>query len=658
MTLRLGRFIFFVATSFLAICAYAQDLTDGLIACYSFSGNATDGTANHYDGTVNNATLIADRFGNANSAYHFNGSSSSYISFPSNPFKIDNYSYSMWVNATSFPGAGTTGIVLSVGDVVTSRQTTINLGNLYSAGQFLGWGGGSWNDAPTPFTSSAAQGAVPNLNQWYHLVLTRSNTHIKLYINGQFIGSEATNGYPAYYGTTTNAFIGVRCNYTQPYNGAIDDMSVYNREITQGEVTLLYQNGIACAPGIVMPNVVDVSICSSNSATLTATGGNQYRWYDAQSGGNFLFEGNPYTTPLLTSTKSYYVSNVDGSESGRRKVTVIVNSKPIVNCAYANMYYLPASSNISANVAQGSSPYTFTFIFGDGTQLQTGNSQVLHQYSQPGDYALKITVADINDCQSQCEGTIKVAPQPPVSANHVICGPASTTLSASGGNTFRWYDAQVGGNLIFSGNQFTTPGLSTSTDFFVSNFDVYESERVRVSVEVNPTPELICNPHPIYFSPKADISVQLSSGTSPFSLKYDFGDGSSLTTSETSINHSYSEPGDYLLSIHVIDSKNCSAMCDMPLEIITDIFIPNVITVNADSKNDYLNLYFTKDDTYIKYNGEEYFSLLVIDRWGSKMYQTNDPSVGWSGSGVTEGVYYYLISLGSNEYRGWVSVRN
>lgn len=51
--------------------AYA-DIMTGLIADYSFNGNAVD-TAGGNNGTVYNATLTTDRFGNANSAYYFNG---------------------------------------------------------------------------------------------------------------------------------------------------------------------------------------------------------------------------------------------------------------------------------------------------------------------------------------------------------------------------------------------------------------------------------------------------------------------------------------------------------------------------------------------------------------------------------------------------------
>lgn len=53
--------------------AHAQAPTSGLVAYYPFTGNAND-AAGALNGTVSGATLTTDRFGNANSAYAFNGS--------------------------------------------------------------------------------------------------------------------------------------------------------------------------------------------------------------------------------------------------------------------------------------------------------------------------------------------------------------------------------------------------------------------------------------------------------------------------------------------------------------------------------------------------------------------------------------------------------
>ncbi len=45
--------------------------TNGLVGYWPFNGNANDESGNGNNGTNNGATLTADRFGNANSAYGF-----------------------------------------------------------------------------------------------------------------------------------------------------------------------------------------------------------------------------------------------------------------------------------------------------------------------------------------------------------------------------------------------------------------------------------------------------------------------------------------------------------------------------------------------------------------------------------------------------------
>ena len=55
------------------LCYGQVDLNLGLRAYYPFSDNATDVSGNNNNPVFNNATLTADRLGNPNSAYHFNG---------------------------------------------------------------------------------------------------------------------------------------------------------------------------------------------------------------------------------------------------------------------------------------------------------------------------------------------------------------------------------------------------------------------------------------------------------------------------------------------------------------------------------------------------------------------------------------------------------
>ncbi len=78
------------------------NLQNGLVACYAFSGSAADGSGNNLNATPNGPTLTADRFGNANSAYQFDGVND-YITLPENALRTSNYTYSFWAKAASWP---------------------------------------------------------------------------------------------------------------------------------------------------------------------------------------------------------------------------------------------------------------------------------------------------------------------------------------------------------------------------------------------------------------------------------------------------------------------------------------------------------------------------------------------------------------------------
>src|SRR6185503_16781133 len=53
--------------------AIAQIPLNGLAAYYPFNGNALDSSGNGHNGTVTGAAPAADRFGNSNHAYLFDG---------------------------------------------------------------------------------------------------------------------------------------------------------------------------------------------------------------------------------------------------------------------------------------------------------------------------------------------------------------------------------------------------------------------------------------------------------------------------------------------------------------------------------------------------------------------------------------------------------
>jgi hypothetical protein len=87
----------------LAVRVQAQTiLTNGLVAYYPFDGNANDASGNGYNLANHGATLCADRFGNSNQAYSFNGTN--YLSSAIAPLsEVSNWTVTAWIDPASLP---------------------------------------------------------------------------------------------------------------------------------------------------------------------------------------------------------------------------------------------------------------------------------------------------------------------------------------------------------------------------------------------------------------------------------------------------------------------------------------------------------------------------------------------------------------------------
>jgi hypothetical protein len=73
------------------------------------------------------------------------------------------------------------------------------------------------------------------------------------------------------------------------------------------------------------PSASGATVCIGSSATLTASGVGTIKWYDASSGGNVMATGNSFTTPVLSTSRTYYAEdNTCLSSTSRTAVTVTV----------------------------------------------------------------------------------------------------------------------------------------------------------------------------------------------------------------------------------------------------------------------------------------------------------------------------------------------
>ena len=267
-------FIFFFSTPILS----QVNLKNGLVACYPFNSNANDESGNNNNGTVNGAILTIDRFGKANSAYNFIGSS--LISVSPDQFKNQSYTYATWVKLNNSPSAGNNNAFITVGG--TGGDQVLSVTSSYQLQTSNGFNVGGYNNA-NPIQSNNWTRVTPSLNKWYHVVCTRDNNSIKLYIDGQLIANNstltATGGTTPNYGSPTYVTFGARNGGASQYmEGSLDDIHLYSRPLNAIEVKALYDGNTPQSISIISNTPTPCGGEKIAFTTSGATNTSKYQW--------------------------------------------------------------------------------------------------------------------------------------------------------------------------------------------------------------------------------------------------------------------------------------------------------------------------------------------------------------------------------------------
>jgi hypothetical protein len=235
------------------------------------------------------------------------------------------------------------------------------------------------------------------------------------------------------------------------------------------------------------PTVTGATVCAGNVATLMATGGDTFTWYDAP-GGNIVGNSADFTTPVLNATKTYYVVvSSNGCTSSPTPVTATVTQPPQPPTVTNQTICAGSTVNLHADAPSG--------IF-NWYSVPTGGVPIISSpdYTTP---VLNTTTTyyvenSVNDCVSKRVPVIvTVNPHPPApnAQTDTICYQNSAVLVASknASLTYKWYDAALGGNLLYTGNTFTTPVLTSSITYYVELINGgCESQRSPIAVVVKP----------------------------------------------------------------------------------------------------------------------------------------------------------------------------
>ena len=228
------------------------NLNSGLVAYYPFNGNANDQSGNGHHGTVNGATLTADRQSSSDQAYSFDGTND-YIEVPDND-QLDGMTSGLSLAAWLKTSSTQSQFVISKAGIVRTGSIT---DDVYHLGFKL-----CCSSSFSSQVDGAIQGIVVDKRQldfasmyiagsskvvtdgnWHHVAFIWDKPNFKIYVDGQevsnlvYYDNKSTNSESLNSSVTTTLRIGGGMDL---FSGSIDEVRIYNRALNASEVSQLY----------------------------------------------------------------------------------------------------------------------------------------------------------------------------------------------------------------------------------------------------------------------------------------------------------------------------------------------------------------------------------------------------------------------------------
>ena len=194
----------------------------GLVGEWLFDqGDARDTSGNALDGTINGATPTVDRWGRPNHAFHFDGVSQSITVASAAALHFGgDHSISAWIRPAGFS---------AMAGIVSKYQ------NWTPGGFMLRFGAGAPYDT-LDFDQNGTSSPKVIANQWQHVGAVLQSGTASVYLQGILILRVTSAFNPP----ANDDFLGIGVDYsTRFYYGDIDDVRLYNRALTDDEMTAL-----------------------------------------------------------------------------------------------------------------------------------------------------------------------------------------------------------------------------------------------------------------------------------------------------------------------------------------------------------------------------------------------------------------------------------
>lgn len=317
---------------------------------------------------------------------------------------------------------------------------------------------------------------------------------------------------------------------------------------------------------------------------------------------------------------------------------------------YNDTQFCPDDANPTP-VVSGLNGGSFTAnLTGIELDINTGTIDLAN--STPGEYTITYTSPDA-PCNSSTDFVITINPFP-TSTFQVDepagCSPHAVEFTSNTSSTDNCFwdfgDGTTSTDCGTVSHVYTQEGEYT-VSLSVSSIEGCESQNTITDyIQVVETPEaiFIAQPTTVSVSNTEVEFINESNGTSDYI--WDFGDSSLNVNDEHPIHNFPNETtGVYEVTLYAINGQciDSSTVLITVIDPAIDYEIPNIFTPNGDGNNDFFKI--------INPIGVETFSVIILNRWGNVVFESDDINFLWngkihnSGDDCIDGVYFYKMKF-------------
>jgi gliding motility-associated-like protein len=221
-----------------------------------------------------------------------------------------------------------------------------------------------------------------------------------------------------------------------------------------------------------------------------------------------------------------------------------------------------------------------------------------------------------------------------------------TDDDSAGGLTNGIFDPTISGEGIFNftyqvDGQGTCSGQSVSAIVTVSVSGGVSGE---LGVIVSTYPEQDIGAIEVINITSDDLPIEISLEDDAMNVIFDWTVLEADRLGEYSFTFTLLPQGNYVVMLR--DAAGCDLALPQTIGLEQNVFIPNVITPNGDGFNEFFKVLNKTPNTQI----------VISNRWGIKVFESNDYQNDWFGEGLPDGVYFYSIKMAGVVYQGNVEV--